>query len=309
MKSIIIWIAATAALQLLGQRQVRKGKHWHYTNSCPPPEILPNEIVIDGKELNIPVEEIHRILNKRFIYYAQLQPSLQEVFLKRLQKFISKKIFIIEDDEGFREMPVLVSAAAIQLTIGLKNYLLSFYRYICIFPEEFFREGSFNILVGNVQDNIITVAWNHFLKGFGDPTNGSNVGLHEMSHALYIQKLVIDEGYAKEFSECYERLVDDCEKAAQMEKAGLKDLYSPYADTDLQEFWAESVELFFEKPAELLRHYPEVYESMKLLLNQEPIDKSNPLLESNLSLHEKADQIKTMLMSRLGINLKPTIIE
>jgi len=309
MKSIIVWIAATAALQLLGQRQVRRVKHWHYTNSCPPPEVLPNEIVIDGNELDISAEEIHTILTKRFVYYAQLQPSLQEVFLKRLQKFIRKKIFIIKDDEGFREMPVLVSAAAIQLTFGLKNYLLSFYRYIRIFPEEFFREGSFKILIGNVQDNIITVAWNHFLKGYEDSTNGSNVGLHEMSHALYIQKLVIDEGYAKEFSECYNRLVDDCETAAQTEKAGLKDLYSPYADTDLQEFWAESVELFFEKPAELMDHYPEVYESMKLLLNQDPLAKANPLLESNLSLNEKADQIKTLLLSRLGINLRPTTIE
>ena len=120
---------------------------------------------------------------------------------------------------------------------------------------------------------------------------------------------MIDEGYAKEFLECYNRLVDDCETAAQTEKAGLKDLYSPYADTDLQEFWAESVELFFEKPAELMNHYQEVYESMKLLLNQDPLNKANPLLESNLSLNEKADQIKTLLLSRLGINLRPTTIE
>jgi len=309
MKSVIVWIAATAALQLLGQRQVRRSRHWAYTNACPPPEILPNEIVLNGKEFEISTEEIHKILTKRFLYYSQLQPSLQKLFLKRLQRFISQKIFIIKDDEGFREMPVLVSAAAIQLTFGLKNYLLSFYKYIRIFPEEFFREGSFKILIGNVQDNIITVAWNHFLKGYEDPANGSNVGLHEISHALYIQKLVIDEGYAKEFSERYSRLVDDCGTAAEIEKAGLKDLYSSYADTDLQEFWAESVELFFEKPAELMEHYPEVYQSMQLLLNQNPLDKANPLLDSNLSLHEKAGQIKTLLLSRLGINLGHTTVE
>jgi len=302
MKSIIVWIAATAALQLLGQRQVRRQKHWEYTAACPPPEVMPNEIVIDGKEFEISAKETDRILNNRFVYYKQLQPSLQQLFLKRLQRFISKKIFIIKDEAGFKEMPVLVSAAAIQLTFGLKNYLLSFYRYIRIFPEEFFRDGSFKILIGNVQNNVISVAWNHFLKGYEEPTNGSNVGLHEMSHALYIQKLVIDEGYAKEFSDRYSRLVDDCGTAAQIEKAGLKDLYSSYADDDLQEFWAESVELFFEKPSELLQHYPEVYESLKLLLNQNPLDKANPLLHSNLSFQEKAEQIKMLLLSKMGFN-------
>lgn len=44
--------------------------------------------------------------------------------MKRLHKFLVSKTFIIKDDEGFKEMPVLVSAAAVQLTLGLKLYLL-----------------------------------------------------------------------------------------------------------------------------------------------------------------------------------------
>jgi len=212
-----------------------------------------------------------------------------------------RKIFIIKDEQGFREMPVLVSAAAIQLTFGLNNYLLPFYRYIRIFPEEFIREGSFRILVGNVQHNVISVAWNHFLKGYEDPTNGSNVGLHEMSHALYIQKLVIEEGFANTFSDRYRRILEECGTAAEVEKTGLRDLYSSYAEADLQEFWAETVELFFERPADLRQSYPNVYESMKLLLNQEPLVKENPVLLSKLSLGEKADRIKELLLAKAGI--------
>ena len=36
-------------------------------------------------------------------------------------------------------MPVLISAAAIQLTFGLKKYLLPNFKFIHIYPKEFLR--------------------------------------------------------------------------------------------------------------------------------------------------------------------------
>jgi hypothetical protein len=49
-------------------------------------------------------------------------------------------MFIIKASEGVREMPVLVSASAVQLTFGLPDFTLSFYRYIRIYPAEFVSE-------------------------------------------------------------------------------------------------------------------------------------------------------------------------
>ncbi len=196
---------------------------------------------------------------------------------------MSKKTFIIKDDEAFREMPVLASASAIQLTFGLKQYLLPFYKYIRIFPEEYFGDHSFKILAGNVQGNTISIAWSHFLKGYENDKDGSNVGMHEMGHALYFQKLVIEENYLKRFTTQYNHLITECREAHALEIAEQKDLYSNYANQDLQEFWAESIELFFEKPAHLNNTYPEIFKAMSLLLNQNTLNITCPLLNQNPS--------------------------
>jgi len=245
------------------------------------------DIVYHGATQAITPEEIKSILTKRYQYFTQLDPEQKEIFLKRINNFINQKTFIIKSNEGFKEMPVLVSAAAVQLTFGLNDYLLHFYKYIRIYPREYFGDGLFKVLAGNVQSNVITVAWNQFLKGNEDLTDGSNVGLHEMSHALYFQKMIIEGNYARDFCRSYNHLLTACKEAYQTEIAGEKNLYSAYADTDLQELWAKSVEIFFEKPSNLNSQYPLVYESMKTLLNQDPLNAAFPVLQTNSSLSRK----------------------
>jgi hypothetical protein len=48
-------------------------------------------------------------------------------------------------------------------------------------------------------------------------------------------------------------------------------LYSRYAMQDFQEFWAESVEIFFEKPLDLFKKYPNLYYAMRNILNQDTV--------------------------------------
>ena len=60
-------------------------------------------------------------------------------------------------------MPVLISAAAIQVSFGLEKYLLPDFPNIHIFPEEFIAtEPSVRFLEGNVSDNCINISWKHF---------------------------------------------------------------------------------------------------------------------------------------------------
>ena len=279
MGTIIFSLSLFAVAQLLTYIGQRNKFHHHYSRLSKPPHIHETDIVLHGRQSGISTEEIERILNKRFSYYTFLNADQQRIFLKRIQKFISRKIFIIKDDEGFKEMPVLVSAAAVQLTLGLKDYLLPFYKYIRIYPEEYFGD-TLKVLAGNVQDNTISVAWNHLLKGFEHASDGANVGLHEMSHALYFQKIIIEQNIAYRFSKKYNRLLSECRSALEDENKGRVNLYSDYATTSLQEFWAESVELFFEKPEALQRNFPHVFNAMMLVLNQNPSNKAAPVINS-----------------------------
>jgi Mlc titration factor MtfA (ptsG expression regulator) len=287
---IVIFLFIYAIIIFLGNRSERVEQYSNLGLSQGTPNhpaIDSTDIVYSGTSNSIGLSEIEAILEKHYPYYTSLQPELREKFLARMQTFIRKKVFIIKNGEGYREMPVLVSAAAIQLTFGLNDYLLPFYKYIRIYPSEYFGDGSFKVLAGNVKNNMITVAWNQFLKGNEDLTDGSNVGLQEMSHALYFQKVVIDASYARRFCRNYDEVLTACKEAYQTEITGQRNLYSAYADTDLQEFWAESVEIFFEKPDELYLQYPSVYEAMKVLLNQDPLNKMHPVLETTSFLPQK----------------------
>lgn len=235
----------------------------------------PNYLVYHGTNLNFSDAEIDLILNKYFPYYTHLTASLQITFLKRVQEFIAEKSFIIRHYEGYKEMPVLLSAAAIQISFGLDRFLLPFFKYIQVHPQEYFAENSLRVLAGNVYGNTITIAWNHFLKGFKE-ADGSNVGLHEMAHALYYQHLIADVSKHEHFVENYERLMLKCQETYDTCKARQDRLYSDYAFTDLQEFWAESPELFFEKPENMQFTYPDLFSSLCTLLKQNPKYKSEP---------------------------------
>ncbi len=248
-----------------------------------PPAIDAADVVADAASLNISTAEIERVLVKHFPYYTTLNTYLQQRFLQRTHRFIAAKLFIIKSGEAFREMPVLTAAAAVQLTLGLNGWLLPWFRYIRIYPEAFSSEVEFKLLVGNVSKRTITVSWHHFLHGYAYGTDGSNVALHEMAHALYYQKVEVDKRDAINFCERYHQLMQHCEPAHRFEKSGRYGLYTEYGTTNLQEFWAESVELFFERGVDLRRFYPNVYAAMVKLLKQDPLTKEK-VVEKGIGL-------------------------
>ena len=48
---------------------------------------------------------------------------------------------------------------------------------------------------------------------------------------------------------------------------------------DFQEFWAESIEIYFKSPDRLQLHYPELYTVLCDLLNQDPLNYPHYLFE------------------------------
>lgn len=241
-------------------------------NQSNPAPSTPDCLVYPGHELNIADEDIIKMLNRRSRYYVALPAADKEKFLYRLKKFMSRKNFYIHDKSGFKEMPVLISAAAIQLSFGLDKYLLPDFPNIHIFPQEFIAtEPSIRFLEGNVSDNCINISWKHFLEGFQSTADGQNVGLHELAHAYHFQNFSTGNQVDADFVADFSRF-DDCgNKAYQNELLPGADLYSRYAMRNFQEFWAESVEIFFERPADLNYRYPELYEALRDILNQDPL--------------------------------------
>jgi hypothetical protein len=238
----------------------------------PTPQKIPDCLVYNGYDLKFSDEQIVAVLEKRFPYFKQLGFAERTRFLNRLKKFMKSKIFKIHDKSGFKEMPILLSATAIQISFGLDEYMLPYYQYFHIFPQEFLGvEPSIRFLQGNVSGKAINISWKHFLKGYELENDGQNVGLHEMAHAYYCQNFTFrgnkDDGFIQRFP----TYTNNSNKVFEAEKTNGKGLYSEYALKNFQEFWAESVEIFFEKPKDMKAQYPDLYASMTLLLNQKTV--------------------------------------
>jgi Mlc titration factor MtfA (ptsG expression regulator) len=223
-----------------------------------------------GSGLNFSSQELTAVLTKRSPFFITLNPFEKYRFIARLKKFIACKTFNIHDKSGFREMPILISASAVQVSFGLENFMLPDFATINIYPEVFYRvDDTIKFLEGNVSNGCINISWKYFLQGYEVPNDGQNVGLHEMAHAYYFQNLQCNECEDKKFKETYGSFELHGDKVFSREKDPGNDLYTDYALTNIQEFWAESVEIFFEKPVILKVNYPELYDVMHELLNQD----------------------------------------
>ena len=240
-------------------------------DGIPDESTQPNALVYTGKNLRFADEIIDAVLMKRFPFYKILDEPGREKFIHRLQKFIALKTFVIHDSSGFKEMPILISATAIQISFGLDKYLLPNFTIFNIYPAEFIGTSPFiRVLIGNVSENTVNLSWLHLLEGFHYPDDGQNVGMHEIAHALYYETFVTQQYVDKCFRDSFASYNELGNKVYVQEKTTAFGLYSRYALKDFQEFWAESVELFFEKPVKLRTVYPDLYEAMSKLLNQDP---------------------------------------
>jgi len=230
-------------------------------------------LVYYGDELNFSNEELTTVLLKYLPFFSMLTFSQKEKFLQRLNKFIDDKKFYIHDESGFKEMPILISATAIQLSFNMEKYLLPNFEYIHVYPQEFIRlQPSIGFLEGSVSGHRINLSWKHFLKGFEFPGDGQNVGLHEFAHAYYYQYFEIGEHADKDFVLAFPHFNSNCDAILKQEQSPGYDLYTDYGLTNEQEFWAESVELFFEKPTALKNAHPVLYDALKQILKQDPAE-------------------------------------
>src|SRR5699024_6502933 len=117
-------------------------------------------------------------------YYKNLSPALKARFLERVSRFTATKKFICLNLPFDEKMPLLIGAAAVQISFGLDKYLLDFFDTIYIMQDHYHYGGYEKPFEGHVSSQGIYLSWNSFLKGFEDYTDAENVGIHEMAHAL-----------------------------------------------------------------------------------------------------------------------------
>lgn len=219
------------------------------------------------------------IISSRIAYFNDLDPDLKERFVNRVHRFIKTKQFHYIGLESKEEMPILVAASAIHVTFGLKNYLLHYFKNIYILADAYRMDNDNELYIGHVAPDGIYLSWKHFLYGYSNNEDNINVAVHEMSHALLYNNFFAQYGIDTQFRLNYEKFSTTTGPILADVITKRRSYLRSYAFSNVHEFWAVSVEAFFENPVGLKRNMPDLFDALCRVLNQDPLSK-NKILKS-----------------------------
>ena len=229
-------------------------------------------------ELVIPPElanDYSAIINRVLPYDSKLNETNRQRFLKRVYNFRKIKSFHFSGLEAREEIAILVSAAAIQVSFGLKNYQLSFFADIYILSDAYMALNAKEQYIGHVSPTGIYISWKHFVQGFANYSDGFNVVFHEMAHALHHENYINETGIDWDFRQDFDKLPAIYGPLMTKALVERRSYLHGYAFTNFHEFWAVSVEYFFENPQYLKDNLPQLYGILCDTLNQDPLHLSD----------------------------------
>ncbi|WP_237587026.1 zinc-dependent peptidase [Pontibacter russatus] len=216
---------------------------------------------------------VHELRRQQPAYYAALPYSLQRRFEHRVAEFLQRKTFIPrgESFDVTLDMQVRIAACAVQLTFGLEPVYLSHFSKILVYPNRYYSTIFKRYHCGEINmRGYIVLSWKDFETGYRNSTDGFNLGLHEMAHALHLQNIIphdehsfLDVRHLRQWNKL---------AATEMQLRGQKadGFLRLQACQDEHEFFAVSAESFFERPQEFRTHHPEIYRALATLLQQDP---------------------------------------
>jgi hypothetical protein len=145
------------------------------------------------------------IIGSLFTYFNDLPVSSKWKFVKRVHQFRRQKKFHYIGLEKSEEVAVLVSSSAVQVTFGLKDYELSYFKDIYILADAYHMDNDDELYIGHVAPDGIYLSWKHFLYGYSYKEDNINVAVHEMAHALLYNNYFAHYGFDPNFRLNYEK--------------------------------------------------------------------------------------------------------
>ena len=137
-------------------------------------------------------------------------------------------------------------------------------------------EGKTEVLGTAHSDiNIIVLSWQSARQGGANWEDGRNVVIHEFAHKLDMLDDYVDGtppiSCRDQYAAWVRIMTKEYEELVSMDKKGKKTVLSKYGATNPAEFFAVSIEAaFFEKPRQIRKKHPELYEQLRAYFNQDP---------------------------------------
>lgn len=246
--------------------------------TTPPPPFEPEWITL--LEQNLPL-------------YSRLPDDLRLRLHDRIAQFLATIRF--EGCAGLEltdEMLLTVAAQACLLVMHRDGRPYPRLKVVYLYPTTFtsvqkhtdhlgiVTEGEVARLGESWERGTVVLAWDSVEHGARNIHDAKNVTFHEFAHQLDHEDGATDgapglpcrdsyRSWARVFQENYDDFLQQIE-------AGRKTLLDTYGATNPAEFFAVATETFFEKPRQLARKMPDLYEEMRQYYSLDPREYFNP---------------------------------
>ena len=233
-----------------------------------------------------------KIIKNRVAFFVRLSAADQAELLDHIQVFLAEKGF--EGCAGLEindEIRVTIAAQACLLLLHRRTDYFPPLLTILVYPSTYlvdeqrhvegpvWEEGKMSRLgeTGRTMGSMV-LAWDAVKSGAADPSDGKNVVLHEFAHQLDYENFAADGAPALATREQQmswrEVMRTEFASLRAADDTGIPTLLDTYGATNPAEFFAVSVEAFFERPSALCSRHPKFYAELQRYFNQSPIDYS-----------------------------------
>ncbi len=236
---------------------------------------------------NAPFSEYWEILVKQNIpVYHLLPDELKAQLLSHINIFLDEKRF--EGCEGLEitdEIRVTIAAQACMLLLNRKPNYYPKLTSILVYPSNYIakrieRKGGIETVKEQARSGeswlhgTLVFSWDAVKHGASDIKDGHNVVFHEFAHRLDQEDGRADGAPILEHRTKYASwarvLSDEYEKLQKKARKRKRSVLRKYGATNPAEFFAVLTEAFFEKPKQLKKKHPDLYEEIKDFYKVDP---------------------------------------
>jgi hypothetical protein len=211
------------------------------------------------------------ILRNRFSFYKKLNDKQKQHFEHRVASFIIDKTFIGREGQQITDdIKVLVSATAVMLTFGFRDFYIGLIDKIFVYPGEFYSNANDEYHKGELNPRLgaLVISWKHFEHGFDIANDNLNLGIHEFAHAIHLNSMKERDVSSTIFKDSFRELTDYLsENKPLRDELIASEYFREYAYTNHFEFLAVIIESFIETPAKFKNQFPKIYDLTKQMLN------------------------------------------
>jgi Mlc titration factor MtfA (ptsG expression regulator) len=233
-----------------------------------------------------------KLIQRHVVFFSKLSAGDRAELLGHIQVFLAEKRF--EGCAGFAitdEVRVTIAAQACLLLLHRETDYFPHLLTILVYPmsymvqedhqvaEHVWQEGTVSRLgeTGRRMGSLV-LAWGAVKHGAADPSDAKNVVLHEFAHQLDYENHAADGvpalATSEEQSAWSEVMGSEFASLRAADESGIPTLLDTYGATDPVEFFAVSVEAFFERPRALRAYHPKLYAELQKYFRQDPVEYS-----------------------------------